>query len=153
MKMSVTQSCQTVWNPMDYSLPGSSDHGTLQAIILEWVAIPFSRGSSPPRDTTQVSCVVGGFFTIWATRRATREQANLQRDRDWPKAKVNLKLCFSNSLFHNTSQHRWLCPTQRCKKDNWGEAGLQPYWALHSAPTCTSLCMPRGGAAVHYAPY
>ena len=47
-----------------FSLPGSSDHGTLQARILEWVAIPFSKGSSPLRDTTRVSCVVGGFFTI-----------------------------------------------------------------------------------------
>ena len=44
------------------SPPGSSVHGILQARILEWVAMPFSRGSSQPRDRTQVSCVVGGFF-------------------------------------------------------------------------------------------
>ena len=50
------QSCPTLCNPMDCSLPGSSIHGILQARILEWVAIPFSRGSSPPRDRTQVSC-------------------------------------------------------------------------------------------------
>ena len=49
-------------------LPGSSVHGVLQARILEWVAILFSRGSSWPRDQTQVSCITGRFFTIWATR-------------------------------------------------------------------------------------
>ena len=53
---------------MDCSLPGSSVHGILQARILEWVAIPFSRGSSQPRDQTQVSCIVGRFFTIWVLR-------------------------------------------------------------------------------------
>ena len=45
-------------------------HGILQARILEWVAFPFSRGSSQPRDWTQVSCIAGRFFTIWATREA-----------------------------------------------------------------------------------
>ena len=55
---------------MDHSLPGSSVHGTLQARILEWVAIPFSRGSSWPKDGTQVSCIAGRFFTSWATGEA-----------------------------------------------------------------------------------
>ena len=55
---------------MDYSLPGSSVHEILQARILEWVAMPSSRGSSQPRDQTQVSCIAGRFFTIWATREA-----------------------------------------------------------------------------------
>ena len=56
--------------PMDHSLPDSSFHGILQARIREWVAIPFSGGSSWPRDRTQVSCIAGRFFTIWATREA-----------------------------------------------------------------------------------
>ena len=64
----VIQSCLTLLNPMDCSLPGSSIHGNLQARILEWVAIPFSRGSSWPRDWSWVSCIAGRFFTIWATR-------------------------------------------------------------------------------------
>ena len=51
-------------------LPGSSVHGILQARILEWVAVVFSRGSSQPRDQTQVSCIADGFFTSWATREA-----------------------------------------------------------------------------------
>ena len=51
-------------NPTDCSLPGSSVHGILQARILESVAMPSSRGSSRPRDQTQVSCTAGGFFTV-----------------------------------------------------------------------------------------
>ena len=48
---------RTLCDPMECSLPGSSVHGILQARILEWVAIPFSRGSSQPRDPTQFSCI------------------------------------------------------------------------------------------------
>ena len=54
----VAQSCLTLCNSMDYSLPGSSIHGILQARILEWVAISFSRGSSRPRDQPRVSHIV-----------------------------------------------------------------------------------------------
>ena len=50
------QSCLTICDPIDCSLPGSSVHGILQARILKWVAIPFSKGSSQARDRTQVSC-------------------------------------------------------------------------------------------------
>ena len=64
----VTQSCPTLCDPKDCSLPRSSVHGIFQARVLEWVAISFSRGSSQPRDQTWVSCIVGRFFTIWATR-------------------------------------------------------------------------------------
>ena len=53
----VTHLCLTLCDPMDWSLPGSSVHGLLQARILEWLAIPFSRGSSRPRDWTWVSCI------------------------------------------------------------------------------------------------
>ena len=55
----VNQSCLTLCDPMACSPPGSSVHGTLQARILEWVVIPFSRGSSWPRKKTQVSCIAG----------------------------------------------------------------------------------------------
>ena len=61
--VSITQSCPTLFNPMGCSLPGSSVCWILQARILEWVAIPFSRGSSQPRDWTQVSHIAGRFFT------------------------------------------------------------------------------------------
>ena len=56
--------------PWTSSLPGSSLHGILQARVLEWVAIAFSRGSSRPRDRTRVSCIPGRRFNLWATREA-----------------------------------------------------------------------------------
>ena len=68
MKVLVAQLCLTFCDSMDCSPPGSSVHGILQARILEWVAIPFSRGSSQPRDQIQVSCIGGRFFTIRDTR-------------------------------------------------------------------------------------
>ena len=57
-------SCLTLCNPMDCSLPGSSVHGIFQARVLEWFAISFSRESSPLRHQTQVSHIVGRCFTI-----------------------------------------------------------------------------------------
>ena len=68
----VAQSCLTLCNPMNCSVPGSSNHGILQARMLEWETIPFSRGSSQPRDWTQLSLIAGRFFTIWATREAPK---------------------------------------------------------------------------------
>ena len=56
------------FNPMYCSLPGSSAHGCLQARILEWAAISFSRVSSRPSDQTQVSPPCSRFFTLWVTR-------------------------------------------------------------------------------------
>ena len=69
VKVLVTQLCPTLCDPMDCSPPCSSVHGILQARMLEWVAIRFSRGSSQPRDGTWVSWIMR-FFTIWATREA-----------------------------------------------------------------------------------
>ena len=63
MHAKLLQSCPTLCNPMHCSLPGSSVHRILQAKMLEWVAMPSSRGSSQLRDQTQVSCTAGGFFT------------------------------------------------------------------------------------------
>ena len=66
-KVKVAQSCLILCDPLDYSLSGSCAHRILQARILEWVAVPFSRRCSQPRYQTQVSHIAGGFFTIWAT--------------------------------------------------------------------------------------
>ena len=68
----VAQSCPTLCDPVDRNLPDSSVHATLQARILEWVAIPLSRGSSQPRDWTRVTYIAGTCFTIWATRKTLR---------------------------------------------------------------------------------
>ena len=74
VKVKITQSCQTLCDPMDYTV-----HGILQARILEQAAFPFSRGSSPRRNWTGISCIAGGFFTNWAIRETTvrRGQSNL----------------------------------------------------------------------------
>ena len=66
---------------------GSSVHGILQTTILEWVAIPFSRGSSQPSDWTQVSYIVGRFFNIWATWEAP-----------WPATKCRLHFLLPSLL-------------------------------------------------------
>ena len=64
-EVKVSQSCLTLWDLMGYT-----GHGILQARIQEWIAFPFCRGFSHPRDWTQVSCIAGGFFTSWAMREA-----------------------------------------------------------------------------------
>ena len=86
----VTQSCLTLCSPMDYS------YGIFQARILEWALISFSRGSSWPRDWTQVSCIVGRFFTIWATR-----EAPVLVGRDKPK-EANVHRLFLEKLLLTT---------------------------------------------------
>ena len=75
----VTQSCPTLCDPMDYSLPGSSIHGILQARVLEWVAFSFSRRSSRPRDWSWISHIVGRCFDIWATREAPSKRSHTFR--------------------------------------------------------------------------
>ena len=81
------QSYPTLGNPIDWSPPGSSVHGMLQASILEWVAISFSRGSSQPRDWTQVSyvsCSAGEFFTTRAAWEALLFSRTSQTPGDLP---------------------------------------------------------------------
>ena len=81
------QSCPTLCNPMDFSLPGSSVHGISQARILQWVAISSSRVSSWPRSWICVSCKTGRFFTIWATREALEKVKA-------PKSGLQIQMCF-----------------------------------------------------------
>ena len=64
----VTQSCPTLCDPMDCCLPGFSVHGIFQARVLEWVILSIPRGSSRPRNWTQVSCIAGRYFNLWVTR-------------------------------------------------------------------------------------
>ena len=80
--------------PMDLSLAGSSVQGILQARILEWVAIPFSRRSFWPRDWTQVSCIANRFFTIWATRETQRNGRCYQ-----------IQVCVSHEQWGQTNQN------------------------------------------------
>ena len=81
VKVKVAQSCPTLWDPMDYTV-----HGILQARILEWIAMPSSKGFSQPRDQTQVSRIAWRFFTNWATREALADiclSLNHSHHSDW----------------------------------------------------------------------
>ena len=68
----LSHSRATLCDPVDSSPPGSSVRRMLRARILEWVAIPFSKGSSRPKDQNQVSYTAGGFFAVWDTREALK---------------------------------------------------------------------------------
>ena len=87
--VTVTQPCLTLCDPLDCSPPGSSVHGILQARILGWVAIPVSRGTSWPKNQTQVPFIAGGFFTIWASRDAV----------DWLCPSINASLAMNDQLW------------------------------------------------------
>ena len=93
-----------VWlcNPLDCSPPGSSVHGILQARILEWVAVPSSRGSSQPRNWTQVSWIAGRFFTSWATKGSPRilqwVAYPFSRGSSWPRNRTRSPTLHVDSL-------------------------------------------------------
>ena len=103
----VAQSCPTLCDPVDCSLPGSSVHGILQARILEWVAISFSRGSSRPRNT-QVSCIADRGFILWATREALPELAQTPVHTVGDAIQPSLSLLFLYPPVFNLSQHQGL---------------------------------------------
>ena len=79
--MLIAQSCPILCKPMDYNLSGSSVHEILQARIRKWVAIPFSSGSSWPREWTQVSCITSRIFTVWVTREDPKENICMAKKR------------------------------------------------------------------------
>jgi len=106
----VAQSCLTLCNPMDYSLPGSSVHGIFQAIVLEWIAISFSRGSSQPRDRTRVSRIVQfssvqSLSHVWFF--ATPWIAALQASLSMHNSRSSLRLTSIESVM--PSSHLILC--------------------------------------------
>ena len=79
-EVKIIYSYPTLWDPTECSPPGSSVCGILQAWILEWVAISFSRGSSQPRDRTRVSRIVGRCLIIWATREVSSKKLNTKKE-------------------------------------------------------------------------
>ena len=103
---SVSQLCLTPCDLMDCSPPGSSVHGILQARILEWVAIPFSRGYSWPKDQTQVFCIAGRFFTIrkWTLLLLSHVQLFVTT---WTTAQASLSFTVCWSLLRFRPLSRW----------------------------------------------
>ena len=122
----------TLCDPMDCSLPGSSDHGISQARILEWVAISFSRESFQPWDRTYVSCLAGGFFTTEPPRKPI--QLNISSN------SFMLYLCYNVLLFTYYSDFQTKKQVQK-KQSNFltykeGQSrGL--YSGLADSETCT----------------
>ena len=116
-----TQSCPTLQPRGLCIVPGSSVHGILQARVLGWVAISFSRATSQPRDWTHVSCIVGRFFTVWATRQAHQ------------KAKVAVKFlqqCIS--LLHES--YKWLNALRVCSVAQCVQLFAIPWTLAPQAP-------------------
>ena len=106
----VAQSCLTLCNPMDCSLPGSSVHGIFQEIVLGWVAIFFSRGSSQPRDWAQVSHIVDRHFTVWTTRNSL--EALFSSNFSICAAEASTEALFS--FFFSSEALYSICTTDRC---------------------------------------
>ena len=95
----VAQLCLILYDPMDCRPPGSSVHGIFQAGVLEWIAISFSKGSSTPRDWTQVSCIAGRFFTIWTTREVPHPCPSLECSAlNWLHPKISFCYNPTNSV-------------------------------------------------------
>ena len=118
----VAQLCPTLWYPIDSSLPGSSVHGIPQARILGGIAIPFSRGSSQPRNQTWVSCITGRFFTVWATRKADRILEWVATLSSWGSSGARDWNCVSYIYLHWRAGSLPLAPPrkpQSCMKWKW----------------------------------
>ena len=115
------QSCLTLCDAMDCSPPRSSVHGILQARILEWVAIPFSGGSSQPRDGTCISFTGRGILCYWATR----EAADI----------VNIILLIQHKTYY-TAFHLWSCQSvsssELWEQGPWLTDSFLFYWTQHS---------------------
>ena len=113
----VAQSCPTLCDPMNYSPPGSSALGIFQESILEWVAIPFSRGSSQTMDRTQVSCIAGRFFTIWDNREGVSYSSRFYWAFSW------IRHCpFEWLYFIPTISKKWILLFPFYRWENWGSA-------------------------------
>ena len=134
---------------MNYSPPGSSVHGIHQARILEWVAIPFSRGSSWPRDWTWVSCITGRFFAIWATREGESNTLSVNKsrasmDRGVWQATVHevAKSCAQLKQLSTARNQQWKSSWHHCSVFYKRSHGVSVYFPFKtdSAGKLTGLC-------------
>ena len=128
-EVKVTQLCPTLCHPMDCRV-----HGILQATILEWVAVPFSRGSSQPRNQTQVSHIAGWIFTSWATRGAKNTgmgSLSLLQQICWPKNRTRVS-CLASGFFR-----RERLPTPVCRPGEFH--ALYSPWSLKESDRTEQL--------------
>ena len=127
-RVKVTHSCLTLCDPVDYTA-----HRIPQARILEWGACPFSRGSSHPRDRTQVSHIAGRFFTSWATREAQEYWSRLLfptlRDLSDPRIESKSPVApeLAGELFATEPPGKPNCYMHACVLSHFSCVQLQPY--------------------------
>ena len=112
------QSCPTLCDPMNCSLPGSS-HEIFQAMVLECVAISFSRGSFTPRDRTRVSRIVGRHFTIWATREVSLVVKNLPTNAGDTRDTDSITGLGRSPRAGHGKPHQYTCETNPMDKRDW----------------------------------
>ena len=145
----VTQSCPTLCNPIDCSLPGSLSLGILQARILEWVAMPSSMGSSQSRNQTQVFHVAGRFFTVWTLREAhfNISACILKKGLHYPDFRTQVHLFWVLSCFPPNGAVLWLLLllkvlTQHCSP--YSKKSQSKKWGGNLLETCSGKVIPRG---------
>ena len=140
-------SCPTLCNPVDCSSPGSSVHEILQARILEWVAISFSRGSSQPVHQTQVSRIAGRRFNLWATGEAPYYAEGGQKFYVQFSSLVQSCLTLCNTINHSTSGlpvHHQLPESTQTHVHRVGDA-IKPSHSLSSpSPPALNLSQHQG---------
>ena len=134
IKVLVTKSCLTLCDPLDYSLPGSSVHGILQARY--WIGLPFpSPGEllNPGMDQTPISCIADGFLTVWATREAHYRSIHCFIEAFWD---LPIGLCV------NLSKNLWLSYGRIRKKNSdfiiFGPGNF-PGWLAIYRPSSISI--------------
>ena len=126
-----TQSCPILCDPMDCSSPGSSVHGDSPARVLQWVAIPFSRGSSQPRDWTQVSCIAADSLPSEppGKHKNTGVDSLSLLQGTFPTQESNQGLQDCRRIFYQLSYQEspiWDIFTLKKKKTGWGGAYFLP---------------------------
>ena len=142
VKVLVAQSCPTVYDPVDCSLPGSSVHGILQARILEWGAIPFSKGSSWPMDQTWVSCTTGRFFTVWAPREPKKVKVLVAQSCRILCSPIDCSLPERLTIFQRVWSSRDTCDTDGPPSTQWELTSifLHPHCPTLACATLSLIC-------------
>ena len=140
---------------MNCSPPGSSVHGIFQAIVLEWIAISFSRGSSRPRDRTRVSCIVDRCFTVWATREVILYGCNSQHPQNNDNSNTKdhwSQIIITNMVKMKQLEILWKLP--KCDTETQSEQILleKGYWQTCPIQGChrPSICKEHSLRKVQY---
>ena len=141
-RVSVAELCLTLCDPLDCNPPASSVNGILQARIVEWVTIHFSRGCFWPRDWTQVSCIAGRVFTIWATRETPSQKLGIIVESSHlfctPFSQVNIPVVSAFKILQCACF--CFCISANCHKLHPGKLSQPPNWQPYTCLCFIFLC-------------